>query len=115
MVFLIYSDYEGYVSPVSHGAIYKREVFQKVGYLDETFDACEDLEFNYRIELAGLKTSMSPSIEIKYYPRECLGTLYRQMLRYGYGRFKFLKKHPKSISINTLIPSIFVLPWKKST
>ena len=47
---LIYSDQEGYVSPRSHGAIYKREVFDRVGYVDESFDACEDVEFNYRIE-----------------------------------------------------------------
>lgn len=105
----IYSNYEGFVSPVSHGAIYKKEVFDKVGYLDETFDACEDVEFNYRIEKSGLKTYMSPSLAVQYYPRKNLVNLFRQMVRYGIGRFRFLKKHPEAFLIQTITPSLFVL------
>lgn len=105
----IYSDYEGYISPVSNGAIYKKEIFEKVGYVDENFDACEDVEFNYRIEKAGFKAYMSPSLAIKYYPRDSLKGLFRQMKRYGMGRFKFIKKHPEAANLNMLIPSIFVL------
>lgn len=91
---LIYSDYEGFCSPVSHGAMYRRSVFEKVGYVDETFDACEDVEFNYRLEKAGLKTYMSPALTIRYYPRESLLGLLRQMIRYGRGRIRLWKKHP---------------------
>jgi GT2 family glycosyltransferase len=104
----IYSDYEGYISPVSNGAIYKKEIFEKVGYVDENFDACEDVEFNYRIEKAGFKAYMSPLLAVKYYPRDSLKGLFRQMKRYGMGRFKFINKHPEAVDINTLIPSIFV-------
>lgn len=106
---LIYSNYEGYISPVSNGAIYKREIFEKIGYLDENFDACEDVEFNYRVEKAGFKAYMSPSLTVKYYPRENLKGLFRQMKRYGMGRFKFINKHPEAVSFNMLIPPIFVL------
>jgi len=105
----IYSDYEGYISPVSNGAIYKREIIEKVGYVDENFDACEDVEFNYRIEKAGFKAYMSPSLAVKYYPRESLKGLFRQMKRYGMGRSKFINKHPEAINLNMLIPPIFVL------
>jgi glycosyltransferase involved in cell wall biosynthesis len=105
----IYSNYEGYISPVSNGAIYKKEIFEKVGYVDENFDACEDVEFNYRIEKAGFKAYMSPSLVVKYYPRESLKGLFRQMKRYGMGRFKFINKHPEAINLNMLIPPIFVL------
>ena len=73
---LIYSDYEGFVSPVSHGAVYKRHVFEKIGYVDESFDACEDGDFNIRVEKAGLKTYMSPTIAIKYYPRESISVAF---------------------------------------
>jgi glycosyltransferase involved in cell wall biosynthesis len=106
---LIYSDYEGYVSPVSHGAVYKREIFEKIGYVDETFDACEDLEFNYRVEKAGFKAYMNPSLTIKYYPRENLLGLFKQMVRYGYGRFKMFKKHPETLTFNGIIPVFFVI------
>lgn len=105
----IYSNYEGCVSPVSNGAIYRKEIFEKVGYADENFDACEDVEFNYRIEKAGFKAYTSPSLAVKYYPRESLKGLFRQMKRYGMGRFKFIKKHPEAVTLNMLIPSIFVL------
>lgn len=106
---LIYSDYEGVVSPVSHGAVYKRHVFEKIGYVDESFDACEDVEFNFRVEKAGLKSYMSPSIAIKYYPRESFKTLFRQMIRYGSGRFKLLKKHPETFSFFSMMPSFFII------
>jgi succinoglycan biosynthesis protein ExoA len=105
---LIYSTFEGFVSPVSNGFAYKKDVFQKVGYVDEEFDACEDVEFNYRIEKAGLKCYMSPKLLVKYYPRENIKKLFRQMSRYGQGRFKFVKKHPETLSLNQLIPSLFV-------
>jgi cellulose synthase/poly-beta-1,6-N-acetylglucosamine synthase-like glycosyltransferase len=105
---LIYSDYEGFVSPVSHGAVYKREVFEKVGYVDESFDVCEDVDFNYRVEKAGFKTYMSPSIAIKYYPRESVAALWRQMVRYGKGRYQFLRKHPETFSVTGLAPVVLV-------
>jgi capsular exopolysaccharide synthesis family protein len=105
---LIFSEAEGYVSPVSNGAIYRKEVFEKVGYVDESFDACEDVEFNFRVEEAGIKTYMSPSLTIKYYPRETLSALFQQMKRYGVGRFRLIEKHSGAFSINTLIPSAFM-------
>jgi len=106
---LIYSHYEGFVSPVSMGAIYKREIFEKIGYVDERFDACEDVEFNYRVEKAGFKTYMSPFLAIKYFPRETLKGLFKQMTRYGLGRFRFIRKHPDAINIEMFIPLGFVV------
>jgi succinoglycan biosynthesis protein ExoA len=105
---LIYSDYEGYCSPVSTGAAYRREVFEKVGYVDEGFDACEDVEFNYRVERAGLKCYMSPHLKIHYFPRKTLGGLFRQLSRYGRGRYLFMRKHAGAMSLNQLVPAIFV-------
>ncbi|MDX9834475.1 MAG: glycosyltransferase family 2 protein [Desulfobulbus sp.] len=106
---LIYSDYEGFCSPVSNGAAYARHVFEKVGYVDEQFDACEDVEFNYRVERAGMTCYTSPKLTIQYYPRENLGTLWRQMVRYGEGRFRFIRKHPKALTVNQLIPVAFAV------
>lgn len=106
---LIYSDYEGFCSPVSNGAAYARHVFEKVGYVDEQFDACEDVEFNYRVERAGMTCYTSPKLTIQYYPRENLGALWRQMVRYGEGRFRFIRKHPKALTVNQLIPVCFIM------
>jgi glycosyltransferase involved in cell wall biosynthesis len=106
---LIYSDYEGYASPVSNGAAYSRNVFQKVGFVDEEFDACEDVEFNYRVMKAGLKAFMSPKLRVHYFPRENLGRLFRQMVRYGRGRYRLVKKYRDAFSLNQLIPAVFVV------
>jgi len=106
---LIYSNHEGFFSPISHGAVYTREVFEKVGYVDEAFDVCEDVDFNYRVEKAGFKTYMSPSIAVKYYPRENLSSLWHQMMRYGKGRFQLLRKHPEMVSMMGLVPPLLVV------
>jgi GT2 family glycosyltransferase len=96
------------VSPISHGAIYKKTIFKRIGYVDETFDACEDVEFNYRVEKAGFKTYMSPQLTIKYYPRADLKGLFKQMMRYGEGRFNLIRKHPDAFKIETIAPALFV-------
>lgn len=106
---LIYGDYEGFASPVSNGAAYRREVFGKVGYVDENFDAAEDVEFNYRVGKAGLTCYTSPKLKICYYPRESLTDLMRQMIRYGIGRRRFTRKHPEALTLNQLIPTGFVI------
>ena len=106
---LIYSDYEGFCSPVSNGAAYARQVFDKVGYVDEQFDACEDVEFNYRIEQAGMTCYTSPKLKIQYYPRENLRALWRQMVRSGEGRFRFVRRHPEALTNTQIIPAGFVV------
>jgi glycosyltransferase involved in cell wall biosynthesis len=105
----IHSDKEGFVSPVSVGCAYKREVFQKIGFVDESFDACEDVEFNYRVKKAGFKAFLSPSIAVHYHPRENLHDLWNQLLRYGMGRFKFIFKHPETINFDMFLPLAFVM------
>jgi glycosyltransferase involved in cell wall biosynthesis len=105
---LIYGEYEGFASPVSNGAAYRREVLQHIGFVDENFDACEDLEFNFRVEKAGLKAYTSPKLTVRYYPREDLRGLLRQMIRYGRGRWRFIRKHPEALTLNQLVPAAFV-------
>jgi len=77
--------------------------------VDEQFDACEDVEFNYRVEQAGMTCYTSPKLTIQYYPRENLRALWRQMVRYGEGRFLFIRKHPKALTGNRLIPVGFAV------
>lgn len=104
---LIYGDFEGFASPVSNGAAYRREVFETVGYVDEDFDACEDVEFNYRVKQAGLKAYTSPKLTVRYYPRENLPALVAQMRRYGRGRTRLYRKHPALLSLSALVPACF--------
>lgn len=106
---LIYGEYEGFASPVSNGAAYSRRIFEKIGYVDENFDAAEDVEFNYRIEQAGFKCYTAPKLTIRYFPRENFSGLFKQMVRYGKGRRKFTRKHPQAMTANQLVPAAFVV------
>ena len=104
----IYSDVECYVPPESVAVAYRREVFQKVGLFDENFDACEDVEFNHRIARAGMTCFFTPRVQVRYVPRDSRSGLFRQMVRYGRGRCRLLRKHPDTFSISCLLPAIFL-------
>jgi succinoglycan biosynthesis protein ExoA len=101
--------YEGPVDPSSAGAMYRKSVFEKIGYYDEHFDACEDVEFNKRVWKAGLKSYTSPGLTVFYRPRGSFSSLWRQMLRYGRGRCRLIRKHPDAFTISQIIPAMFLL------
>jgi len=101
--------YEGEVDPSSSGAMYQRTIFNTVGFVDETFDAAEDYELNYRISRKGYKSFTSPKLAIYYYPRSSVGGLFRQMSRYGQGRNRFIRKYSSQFLSGNLIPPLFYL------
>jgi succinoglycan biosynthesis protein ExoA len=87
---------------------YHRSVFQKVGLFDENFDACEDVELNHRVARAGLTCFFTPRVRVRYFPRATLGGLFRQLVRYGRGRVRLLRKHPDTFSLPGFLPAAFV-------
>lgn len=103
----IYATRQGWVDPTSAGAIYRREVFDRVGVFDENFDACEDVDFNFRVKQAGLRCYLHPSLAIPYVPRESLRGLFAQMRRYGRGRAQLHRKHASALSLPQLAPFLF--------
>lgn len=104
----IYSDREGFVEPQSVAVAYRREVFDHIGLFDETFDACEDVEFNTRLHQAGFTCFFTPRASVRYHPRASLTGLFRQMVRYGRGRVRLLRKHPSTFSLPGYIPAAFL-------
>lgn len=105
----IFSANEQFVKASSVAVAYRRQVFEKVGFFDERFDACEDVEFNTRIDAAGLKCWFTPDIVVHYHPRSSIKGLAHQMSRYGRGRFRLAAKHPHSLSAPALAPMGFAL------
>ena len=105
----IYSDYEGFVDPVSSGFAYDRTVFDRVGYFDESFDAAEDVEFHHRLKQAGIQAYTASALTIYSYPRPTLASLFRQMTRYGVGRARLVRKHRDAFTRETLIPVAVLL------
>jgi succinoglycan biosynthesis protein ExoA len=104
----IYSNREGFVPPESVAVAYRRSVFEKVGLFDEAFDACEDVEFNHRVARAGLRCFFTPRVRVRYYPRDSVRGLFRQMVRYGRGRVRLLRKHPATFSLPGFLPAAFL-------
>ena len=104
----IYSDKELFVPAHSVGVAYRREVFEQIGEFDESFDACEDVEFNHRLDNAGLRCLLAPSIALRYHPRCTLKGLFRQLARYGTGRVRLARKHPDTFSPLTFAPAAFL-------
>jgi glycosyltransferase involved in cell wall biosynthesis len=105
----IYSDHEGFINPVSSGFAYDRSVFARVGYFDETFDAAEDVEFHFRLYDEGIEAFTSPKLMIYSYPRESLRALFKQQVRYGEGRARFVLKHPAGFTKETVIPTLILI------
>jgi succinoglycan biosynthesis protein ExoA len=104
----IYSDREGFVPPQSVAVAYRREVFARIGTFDEHFDACEDVELNHRAACCGLTCWLSPRVAVRYHPRARFSGLFRQMVRYGRGRLRLLRKHPSTFSFSSLVPGAFL-------
>jgi glycosyltransferase involved in cell wall biosynthesis len=106
---LIYDmSHSGFVHPASSGATYRRPVFERVGMYDESFDACEDVEFNTRVAAAGYKAYTDPRLSVYYEPRNSFRGLFRQMMRYGIGRVRLARKHPESASLSQWAPAVLV-------
>lgn len=104
----IYSGRAGFVPPQSVAIAYRRGVFDTVGLFDERFDACEDVEFNHRVAQAGLTCWFTPRVRVHYHPRASLFGLFRQMVRYGRGRMRLLRKHPQTFSVSGFLPAAFL-------
>jgi len=98
----------GFVDPTSSGAAYRRAIFARTGLYNENFDACEDVEFNYRVHRNGFRAYIDPRLKVHYYPRTTLAGLWKQMARYGRGRFRFIHEHPSALSIGQLLPPAMV-------
>ena len=105
---LIYNDVEQYVPPESVAVAYRREVFARIGLFDESFDACEDVELNHRVAHAGMTCFFTPRLQVRYVPRNSLSGLFRQMVRYGRGRYRLLRKHSDTFSFSCLLPAVFL-------
>lgn len=105
----IFSDVARFVPADNVAVAYRREVFDKIGLFDESFDACEDVEFNTRVRLAGLTCYFTPTIAVDYQPRLTLKGLMQQMARYGRGRAKLTRKHLTTITLASLIPFLWFL------
>jgi len=88
---------------------FKRELIERVGLLDETLLTNEDYEFNTRIRKAGGRIWLDPSIRSIYFARSTFMELARQYWRYGYWKWRMLRRYPDTLRWRQALPPLFVL------
>lgn len=103
-----YTTQAGLVDTVPFGA-FRREVFTLYGKFDETLLSNEDYEFNARLRQNGGRIWLDPLIRSKYFSRPNLQALAKQYWRYGYWKWRMLRRYPTTLRWRQALPPVFVL------
>ena len=86
----------------------KRSAIEAAGGWDERIAFDEDSDLSYRLRERGGRLVVSPAIHVRYYVRESLRGLWKQMYRYGYWRRFTQLKHPGSVPLRVLAPPALI-------
>ena len=98
----------------------RREVFDKVGLIDEKLDYSEDIDFRRRLKAAGFRTLFVPTMECYYYMRTDLKSFLRHMFHNGYwvlhplnltSGISFSLRHVVPLAFLTFIVSMLTISW----
>ncbi len=102
-----YTSEAGYVDTVPFGA-FRRDVFDRFGYYDEELLTNEDYELNARLRQGGGRIWLDPRIRSTYFARPNLKALAQQYWRYGYWKWRMLRRYPKTLRWRQALPPVFV-------
>lgn len=103
-----YSTTPGYVDTVAFG-MYKKEIFEEVGYFDETLVRNQDVDIHSRMRNCGYKFYLDPNIHVVYYARNSLKTMLKQGFQNGKWVLILLKRGKSHPSFRHLVPFVFVI------
>lgn len=98
----------GAVDTVPFGS-FRRTLIEKIGAFDETLLTNEDYEFNTRVRASGGTVWLDPSIRSVYLARATLGQLAKQYWRYGFWKWRMLRRYPHTLRWRQALPPLFVL------
>jgi glycosyltransferase involved in cell wall biosynthesis len=98
----------GAVDTIPFGC-FRRDLVDRIGLFDENLLANEDYEFNARIRLAGGTVWLDPAIRSIYFARSSLWQLARQYWRYGFWKWRMLRRYPRTLRIRQALPPLFLL------
>jgi len=97
----------GAVDTVPFGA-FRRSLIESIGAFDETLLSNEDYEFNTRVRQSGGTVWLDPAIRSVYFARSSLGALMRQYARYGFWKWRMLRRYPATLRWRQALPPLFV-------
>jgi succinoglycan biosynthesis protein ExoA len=112
-------DHSGFTDPVRGGATYRRDVFERLGLYDESFEVCEDLDLNTRVRQAGIAAFADPHLAVHNQPRAHVGQLFADMRREGRARIRLMSRHRGNfpaaglapLALLMLVPAIAFAWW----
>ncbi len=97
-----------YVQSVAF-AIYRKDIFEKVGLLDTALIRNQDDELHYRIHDAAFKLLMIPEMKCTYYVRDSIVKLWKQYFEYGLYKPLVFARVKSGFRLRHIIPSLFCL------
>lgn len=98
----------GYVDTVAYG-LYKKSVFEDVGYFDERLTRTQDNDLHRRIRDTGGKFYLDPSIVTYYFSRSSVKKLLKQQFQNGLWTMINFILRPGKMSIRHFIPFLFAV------
>lgn len=102
------SERSGFVDTAVYG-LYKKSIFQEVGYFEEKYVRNQDLQMHARIRKHGGRFYFNPDIRCEYYARNTTKKMVRQGFQNGKWNMILLKEDRSGLSIRHLVPFTFVL------
>ena len=97
-----------YVDTLAY-ALYRREVYDRVGLYDERLRRTEDNDMHYRMRRAGYRFYYSPDIVSTHAARATLRGQLRQKWGNGYWIGRTMRIQPRCFAPRHLVPALFVL------
>ena len=88
--------------------IFRREVFDEVGFYDESLWRAQDWELCLRIRQAGHKVWFDPELRTGYYPRDDFKALAAQSYASGVWRGEIARRYPDGKSFRHDLPPLMV-------
>ena len=94
--------------PRSYNMGIRREVYQALGGFTKMRFG-EDIDFSYRIVEAGHKTALIPEAWVWHKRRTDFRKFFRQVYNSGIARINLTKRHPGTLKLVHLLPTVFTL------
>ncbi|MCK5834011.1 glycosyltransferase family 2 protein [bacterium] len=88
---------------------YRRELFDKFGYIDERLTRNQDYEFNQRITAGGAKIFFSPEIKSLYFNRPTYRSLWNEYFKAAKWRTFMIGRFVNAVQKRHLVPPVFIL------
>lgn len=89
--------------------IFRRTIFDEVGYYDESLWRGQDWELCLRIRKAGHMVWFDPELSTIYYPRENFRSLAAQSYASGVWRGELARRHPEGKSLRHVVPPMALI------